>query len=216
MDNSPPYRRAALALILGAVLSLPIAYLFLQTHSPYEAALDRIVWGLGHHDYSRWALFPALLILPGVRAFHLSQQKSYGSAGLWGYRLAFGGLVLAVFGQIWDYVLFDPWVHSLHGIGFMAQLIAILMMDIGLLLWAVSIFRAHTLSGWQLAIPALWLLYIVGMFIHIFTADENWLYPRYGIDTGIIADVIISVAYVLMGLMLIKTREREAGVLHRF
>ena len=95
MDNSPPYRRAALALILGAVLSLPIAYLFLQTHSPYEAALDRIVWGLDHHDYSRWALFPALLILPGVRAFHLSQQKSYGSAGLWGYRLAFGGLVLA-------------------------------------------------------------------------------------------------------------------------
>ena len=98
----------------------------------------------------------------------------------------------------------------------MAQLIAILMMDIGLLLWAVSIFRAHTLSGWQLAIPALWFFYIVGMFIHIFTADENWLYPRYGIDTGIIADVIISVAYVLMGLMLIKTREREAGVLHRF
>jgi hypothetical protein len=98
MNNPTPHRRAAISLILGALLSLPIAYLFLQTHGPYEASLERLVWGLNHHDYSRWAIFPALLILPGVRAFHLVQQKSYGNAGLWGYRLFFGGLVLAVVG----------------------------------------------------------------------------------------------------------------------
>lgn len=200
--TSLPNRRSAIALILGAVLGLPVAYLFLQTHGPYEASLGRIVWGLNHHDYSRWAVFPALLILPGVRAFHHSQQKSYGIAGLWGYRLFFSGFVLATAGQIWDYILFDPWVHPMHGVGFMAQLIAILMMVIGLPLWALSVFRARSLSGWQLAIPALWILYIVGMFVHIFTPDENWLYPRFGIGAGFIADAILSAAYVLMGLVL--------------
>ena len=61
MNKSPtsPYRRAALALIVGALLTIPIEYLFLQTHGPYEAALGRLVWGLDHHDYSRWAVSPA-------------------------------------------------------------------------------------------------------------------------------------------------------------
>jgi len=139
-----PYRWETLAFISGALLSLPVAYLFLQTHGPYEQALGRLVWGLNHHDYSRWALFPALLILPGNRAFHLWQRDAYGKAGLWGYRLAFGGFMLAVIGQIWDYVLFDPWVHPLHGVGFLKQLIAILLLCVGLPVWAVAIFHART------------------------------------------------------------------------
>lgn len=121
-----PKRRAALGLILGTLLSLPVAYLFLQTHGPYEAALDRLVWGLDHHDYSRWAIFPALLILPGIRAFH----------------------------------------------------------------------------RWQRAIPVLWMIYILGMFVHIFSNDEVWLFPRFAIDAGFIAEGFAAVAYLLMGVLL--------------
>ena len=88
-----------------------------------------------------------LLILPGLRAFHLWQRDAYGNVGLWGYRLAFGGFALAAFGQIWDYVLFDPWGHPMHGVGFLLQLFAILMIVVGLPIWAVGIIRAGTLIG---------------------------------------------------------------------
>jgi hypothetical protein len=195
-----PYRRAAIILIIGALLSLPIEYLFLQTHGPYEEALGRLVWGLNHHDYSRWAVFPALLILPGIRAFHLWQRDAYGRVGLWGYRLSIGGWLLATLGQIWDYVLFNSWGHPLHGVGFMAQLLAILMIIVGLPAWASASCRS--LSGWQLAIPLLWLLYILGLLLSIFTSDETLLYHRYGIDGGFLADVVIAFAFVLMGSIL--------------
>jgi hypothetical protein len=198
--SSFPFRRAAFALILGALLTLPVEYLFLQTHGPYEQALNKLVWGLDHHDYSRWAIFPGLLILPGLRAFHLGQRDAYGQVGLWGYRLFYGGFALAVLGQIWDYVLFDPWEHPLHGIGFMMQLLAILTMSVGLITWTVANLR--TLSGWQLTIPVLWILYIIGLLLSIFVQEEIWLYPRYGIDGGFLADVVLGIAYVLMGRIL--------------
>jgi hypothetical protein len=188
---SNPSRRAALALIFGALLSLPVAY------GAYEAALNKLVWGLNHHDYSRWAVFPALLILPGVRAFHLGQRDAYGQIGLWGYRLSFSGFTLAVFGKIWDYVLFDPWEHPLHGVGFMVQLLAILTMSVGLTTWAVANLR--TLSGWQIIIPVLWILYIVGLVLSVFVQEEAWLYTRFGIDGGFLADTVIGIAFVLMG-----------------
>jgi hypothetical protein len=197
---SSPNRRAALSLIFGALLSIPIEYLFLQTHGPFEEALGQLVWGLNHHDYSRWAVFPALLILPGILAFHLWQRDAYGRVGLWGYRLFIGGWLLATFGQIWDYVLFDPWGHPLHGIGFMVQLLAILMIVFGLPMWAIANFRS--LSGWKRAVPFLWMLYIVGLVLSIFTSDETWLFPRSGIDGGFLADVVIGFAFVMMGLIL--------------
>lgn len=208
MNN--PSRREALALILGALLSLPIAYLFLQTHGPFEQALDQLIWGLDHHDYSRWAIFPALLILPGLRAFHLMQKETYGKLGLWGFRLVFGGSVLAVMGQIWDYVLFDPWVHPMHGAGFMAQLLAILFLLTGYPIWAAGILRAKRLRDWQVVTPVLWMAYVVGLSIHIFTSDENWLYPRFGIDSGFIADGLLSLAFVLMGLSLLPKQEERS------
>lgn len=189
-------------LILGALLGLVTQYLFLKTHGPYEEALNQIVWGLNHHDYSRWAIFPALMILPGIRAFHNVWQDSYGRGGLWGFRLFFSGLMLGTAGQIWDYVLFDPWGHPMHGIGFVTQLLAILMIVLGMPLWAGATYRARTLSGWQYAIPVLWVLYIIGLCAHIFTSDETWLYPRFGIDAGFLASTLISIAYVLMGLIL--------------
>ena len=157
---------------------------------------------MNHHDYSRWAVFPALLILPGLRAFHLWQRDAYWKAGLWGFRLAFGGFALATLGQIWDHVLFDPWVHPLHGVGFLLQLLAILLILVGLPLWAAAIMRAHTLVGWQLAIPILWVLYILGLMASILTNDENWLYPRFGVDAGFVADIFMSIAYVLIGVSL--------------
>jgi hypothetical protein len=43
-----------------------------------------------HEHYG--AVFPALLILPGLRAFHLWQQEDYGRGGLWGYRMTFWGI----------------------------------------------------------------------------------------------------------------------------
>ena len=61
MDNKSLFSMSkliAIAMILGALLTLPIEYLFLQTHGPYEQALNQIVWGLDDHDYSRWAVFP--------------------------------------------------------------------------------------------------------------------------------------------------------------
>jgi hypothetical protein len=202
-----PYRLSAIAIILGGLLSLPIEYLFLLTHGPYEQALNRIVWGLDHHDYSRWAVFSALLILPGLLAFHRWQQDAYARLGLWGFRLSFGGFALATLGQIWDYVLFDPWEHPMHGIGFLMQLIAILMILIGIPLWATAIFRGKTLIGWQITIPILWLLYSLGLLLSIFTLDENWLFPRLGIDGGFIADFLLSLAFVLMSIILWSVHE---------
>jgi hypothetical protein len=147
-------------------------------------------------------VFTALLILPGLRAFHLWQRDAYGKVGLWGYRLAFGGFALATFGQIWDYVLFDPWGHPLHGVGFLLQLLAIMMIVVGLPIWAVAIIRAKTLVGWMLDIPILWLLYILGFLIFIFTNVTNWLFPRFGVDGRFVAEVFQNIAYILIGLKL--------------
>ena len=195
-----------IGLIVGALLSLVVQYLHLKTHGPYEASLERLVWGLSHHDYSRWAIFPALLILPGVSTFHDIQIAAQKRAGLWGFRLFFAGLVLAVIGQIWDYVLFDPWEHPMHGVGFMAQLLAILLMTIGLPTWAFASLR--NLTGWQRLIPVLWLLYISGLWFSILSNEESWLYPRYGIDGGFLADTAMSAAYLLMAFVLVKQVER--------
>ena len=181
---------------------LPVEYLFLLTHGPYEESFGRMVWGLNHHDYSRWAIFPALLILPGLRAFHLWQQDKYGKTGQRGFRQAFSGFVLAVIGQILSYMLFDPWDHPLHAVGFFLQLLAILLLFIGVPTWAIGIIRAQTLTGWQIGIPILWLLYILGLFVHIFTSDEMWLYPRYGIDTDFIASALLSISLILIGITL--------------
>jgi hypothetical protein len=76
------YRRRTFALILSALITLPVEYCFFQTHGVYEEALDQIDWGINHHDYSRWAIFPALLIPQSVRAFHIAQKKFYGRVGL--------------------------------------------------------------------------------------------------------------------------------------
>jgi len=58
------------------------------------------------------------------------------------------------------------------------------------------------LSGWQQAIPALWIFYVVGLIASIFISDENWLYPRYGIDGSFVADTVMAVAYIMMGVKL--------------
>ncbi len=87
-------------------------------------------------------------------------------------------------GEIWDYVLFDPWGHTLHGVGFFLQLLAILMIFVGVPLGAVAIIHARTVVSWQLAIPILWFLYILGLLAHIFANDKDWLFPRFGIDRG--------------------------------
>lgn len=173
-----------------------------HTHGPYEQSLSREVWGLDHHDHSRWAVFTALLVLPGLRAFHLWQRDVYGRAGLWGFRLTFGGFSLATFGQIWDHMLFDPWGHPLHGVGFLLQLLAILMITLGIPLWAVLIIRAQTLARWQLATPILWFLYIIKLIVSIFANDEAWLFPRFGMDGGFVSDIVMSIWYVLIGLIL--------------
>jgi hypothetical protein len=69
-----------------------------------------------------------------------------------------------------------------------------------LLFAATAKFR--NLSGWQLAVPLLWLLYILGLLLSSFNSDETLLYPHYGIDGGFLADVVIGFAFVLMGLTL--------------
>jgi hypothetical protein len=144
------------------------------------------------------AVFPALLILPGLRAFHLRQREAYGKLGLWGSRLSFGGFALAACGQIWDYVLFDPRGHPMHGVGFFAQLLAIMMIVIGLPAWAAANFSS--LSGWRLVIPALWVLYIIGLLLFLFIREETWLYTRYGIDGYFLSDIVLGIDYGLMSL----------------
>lgn len=128
----------AIAMILGALLTLPIEYLFLQTYGPYEQVLNQIIWGLNDHDYSRWVVFPLLLILPGLRAFYLRQRDQIGKAGLWGYRLTFAGSLLIAGGQILSYILFEPFEHPMHVIGWLAQYSGLLLLAfIGLPLWTV-------------------------------------------------------------------------------
>jgi len=198
-------RFPAYAIILGAVLDLPVRYLFLLTHGPYEQPFDRLVWGLNHHDYSRWAIFPALLILPGLLAFNRWMQNSYGKAGYWGFRLVFGGAVIIVAAQIWMFVLFDPFEHPMHGIGWILQFLALLtLLFIGMPLWTLAVFRSEMITGWQKLIPVLWVLFILAAFIHVFTADENWLFPRFGVDGGFIGDFFTSISYVLVGLTLLE------------
>ena len=59
--------------------------------------------------------------------------------------------------------------------------------------WAMAILRGQTLTGWGLAIPILWLVYIIGLIIQIFTEYENLIYPRIGVDTGFIASLLLSI-----------------------
>lgn len=90
----------------------------------------------------------------------------------------------------------------MHGVGFLLQLLAIMMIVVGLPIWAVAIIRAKTLVGWMLAIPILWLLYILGFLVFIFTNVTNWLFPRFGVDGRFVAEVFQNIAYILIGLKL--------------
>lgn len=84
MDNKslfPVSKLSAIAMILGAWLILPIEYLFLQTHGPYKQTLNQIVWGLNDHDYSCWAVFPALLSLAGLASLGYLLQSDSRPAG---------------------------------------------------------------------------------------------------------------------------------------
>ena len=56
----------------------------------------------------------------------------------------------------------------------------------------------------------LWVLDVVGLYFHIFTGDENWLYPCYGIDGGFIANGLLSIAYMLVGLTLLQKPEARS------
>jgi len=201
MMKTSPTTLAGYAIILSALLALVVQYLFLQTHGPYEAALERVVWGLDHHDYSRWAIIPALLALPGLLAFHQLQRDKYGKTGQWGFRLVFYGWILAAAGQIWDYMLFDPWVHPMHGIGFLAQVVAILLLFPGFILWGWALIRGRL----HRAIPIFWFLFLVGLFVDIFIDLDSLLYPRYGIDDGFLSDIALGISLLLIGLVLVRT-----------
>lgn len=47
----------------------------------------------------------------------------------------------------------------------------------------------------------------VALLLSIFTSDETLLYPRFGIDGGFLADLVIGFAFVLMGLTLWSKEE---------
>ncbi len=143
-------------------------------------------------------MFPALLIWPGLWIFRRSQRDAYGKFGLIGYRLTFGGFALATLGQVWDYMLFDPWGHPLHGIGFYLQLIAILMIYAGWILWGLAMIRLKPVTWWRLLIPMLWIQAIPANFV----LNNTWLIDRFGFDRGFVSSGLYSLAHVCIGLAL--------------
>ncbi len=149
------YRWSALTLWVGGLLAVFVRLLFLASHGPTGYDEMKEVLGLTQHDFERWSVFPLLLVLWGLAGLHQFQSGEYGRRGRRGYRLTAVGYGLVLFGVVWQFVLFNPSGHPLHGVGFLVWLIGLLVVVVGWIVWGTASFTVRSLPRWALPVPFL-------------------------------------------------------------
>ncbi len=149
------YRWSALALWVGGLLAVFVRFLFLASHGPTGFDEKNQVLGLTQQDFERWSVFPLLLVLWGLAGLHQFQSGEYGRRGRRGYRLTAVGYGLVLFGVVWSFVLFDPFGHPLHPVGFLVWLVGLVVVVVGWVVWGRASFAVRSLPRWALPVPFL-------------------------------------------------------------
>jgi hypothetical protein len=174
-----------------------VQLLWLAAHGPTGASEGNVILGLTHHDFERWSLFPLLLVMWGLLGLHRYQQNGYGRRGRIGFRLTISGYGLLLFGVVWDFVLFDPWDHPLHSVGFLASLLGLLVVAVGWIVWGTASYRAKSLPPWALPVP---FLIVVGWVAALLFGDS--LYDAISINGGVAFQVVSAISVGVLGLVL--------------
>jgi len=184
----------------GGVLGVLVQLLFLASHGPTENDERNVVVGLTQHDFERWTLFTLLLVMWGLIGVHQYQSSTYGRRGRVGFRVTIGGYVLLLFGVVWDFILFDPFDHPLHGVGFPASLLGLLIVMVGWIVWGTASYKAKSLPSWALPVPFLipagWIAALI---------FGNALYEAISINDGVAIQIVSAVGALVFGLVLWQT-----------
>jgi hypothetical protein len=187
---------AIVGMAVGAILAVVVRLLILQSHGPTGEDQARAVFGLTVHDYKRWAIFPSLMILAGLVQLGRRSTGSNGGMGRFGIAVLIAGYSLAIVGDVTAYILFDPFDHPLHGIGFFLSLVALLPIALGWLIWGVELARSRSWPTWAAAI----LLAIgAGTILPLLAADG--LVETYEVDPGTVIQLVQSVGILLVAVV---------------
>lgn len=187
------------------MLGVPVQLLWLASHGPTELDEGNVVLGLTHHDFERWSLFGLFLVVWGIVGLHRYQRSAYGLPGRVGFQITVGGYGLLVLAVVWDYILFDPWGHPLHGIGFLASLIGLLALIVGWIEWGAASVRAKSMPVWALPVPFL----MVAGWLAAFAFGQH-LYQAASIDSGVGIAVVSAAGFGALGLVLWTSPNRPA------
>ncbi len=188
-------RLAALALWSGGVSAWLVATLELSAwYQPDESLL-----GLTGEDYSRWSIFPLVLICYGLVALHRYQEGRYGRLGRIGFLATFTGYSMVFVGESFAEVLF-PLHHPLHTVGGFISWLALPVILAGWGVWGLASLRWGSLPIWAapvpLAVASFWLL--VRFPLHDFFADN----APFWLASGLVAQLITAVGLGLLGFVL--------------
>jgi hypothetical protein len=191
------FRWQALSLWVGGLSLVPIQLLWLASHGPTGFDERNVVLGLTQQDFERWSLFPLLLIVWGLMGLHQYQSDGYGRLGRIGYRLTITGYGLLLFGVVWRFVLFDPFEHPLHAVGFFAWLLGLVVVVVGWIVWGIASYRAKSLPPWALPVP---FLIVAGWIAAIVFGDA--LYEAISIKDAVAFQVFSAIGVLVLGLVL--------------
>jgi hypothetical protein len=183
-------QRAAMALAVGAVLVVGARWLVLLSHGPTSEDQMRDVLGLTHHDFQRWAALAGLPILWGLWTVGRARRGADGRLGRLGFAMLFAGYVLAALGLTTSYILFDPFDHPLHAVGFLMSLLALVPVGIGWLVWAAAIVRSPRRPSWMAPLAVFGGL---GTFVPLLVADG--LVDTLSIDPGTAIQLCHSITF---------------------
>ena len=197
-------RRQAVALWLAGVSGVGVQMLWLASHGPTEVDERNVVLGLTHHDFERWSVFGLLLAVYGLVGLHQYQRSGYGRFGAVGFRVTITGFALVLAGTVWDYVLFDPWEHPLHGIGFLASLVGLFVIVVGWVVWGVASAQSRSLPSWALPVP---FFIAVGWIAALVFGDA--LYELVSIDNSVAFQIVGTIGFLVFGAVLWTSREAD-------
>jgi hypothetical protein len=184
-----------LALWVGGVSALAVTVLELSAW--YQP--DESIFGLTGEEYSRWSIFPLMLILYGSVGLHRYQEARYGRLGRIGFFTTFIGYSLLFVGEAFAEVMF-PLHHPLHTLGGALGGLALPVILAGLGIWGMASLRSRSLPIWAapapLAMAVLW--FLVRFPLHDFFLDRVPFWSA----SGVVAQAIIAGGLGLLGLVL--------------
>jgi hypothetical protein len=197
--SSPKWiRLGGLAVVLGGILTAALAILTFHSHGPTESNRKEVVLGLISEDYTRLSLIPILLLLLGLMSLNARQAVYHDELRRAGYLVALGGHGLASLGRFFSYWAFpfvdyaDPnfYLTPLPQTGFRIELLAMLLIPSGMLMFGFAILKSHALPRWN-ALPL-----IIGVLSLSLLISWFWSYG------GIVGIVLYGLAWVAQGYVL--------------